>query len=634
MEIESDISVLIKRGISPLIQVEVEPAGSWYHQYEHCRLHGGSGEDKISESDNSDDSKDRENKEVVIEDDITFLRSLDPVKWKEQDHYKVLGLHQYRYKAKDEDIKRAHRQMVLRHHPDKRRGAGEEVRDGDDYFTNITKAYEMLGDPIKRRAYDSVDPEFDDKVPGDKLNNKDFFEMFGQVFERNARWSLRKHVPQLGLLEDDKEKVDAFYDFWYNFDSWREFSYLDEEDKEKGEDRDERRWIEKQNKAERAVRRKEENARIRKLVDNAYKLDPRVVRFRDEEREKKAAVKRARQEAARLRSEQEQQERVRAVEEERLRKEKEEADLRLRLASEKKEREGIKKILKKERKTMRTMCKDADYFITEEKDRVQAMMDVETLCDSLQLLQLQDLVSKVEKSKESKEETRKIIKQQVTDLRSGKLENINIVNIGLSSSINQNVNRSRPSTTTNGSSSATLVPKEKVWSAEELQLLIKAVNLFPAGTAKRWDVVSQYLSQHGSNKVTRPSKEVLGKAKELQNSDTSALLKEAANKNAVAQLTAATDPKGGAAIPAMQASERMETPQEMLGINLTPWSAEEQTRLEQALKSFPASTEDRWGKISETIPGRNKKDCMRRYKELAEMIRAKKAALQAAGVKK
>lgn len=73
--------------------------------------------------------------------------------------------------------------MVLRHHPDKRRGAGEEVRDGDDYFTNITKAHEMLGDPIKRRAYDSVDPEFDDKVPGDKLNNKEFFEVSDLVFK-------------------------------------------------------------------------------------------------------------------------------------------------------------------------------------------------------------------------------------------------------------------------------------------------------------------------------------------------------------------------------------------------------------------------------------------------------------------
>ncbi|KAA0193440.1 hypothetical protein HAZT_HAZT002051, partial [Hyalella azteca] len=168
--------------------------------------------------------------------------------------------------------------MVLKHHPDKRRGAGEDVRDGDDYFTNITKAYEILGDPIKRRSYDSIDPEFDNKVPSDKpINKEKFFEVFGPVFERNSRWSQRKHVPQLGTPQDSKEKVDDFYDFWYNFDSWREFSYLDEEDKEKGEDRDERRWIEKQNKAERAVRRKEENTRIRKLVDNAYKLDPRVI---------------------------------------------------------------------------------------------------------------------------------------------------------------------------------------------------------------------------------------------------------------------------------------------------------------------------------------------------------------------
>ena len=62
--------------------------------------------------------------------------------------------------------------MVLRHHPDKRRGGGEEVREDDDYFTNIIKAYETLGDPIKRRSYDSVDPMFDDTIPEDKPSNK------------------------------------------------------------------------------------------------------------------------------------------------------------------------------------------------------------------------------------------------------------------------------------------------------------------------------------------------------------------------------------------------------------------------------------------------------------------------------
>jgi hypothetical protein len=32
-------------------------------------------------------------------------------------------------------------------------------------------------------------------------------QVFGPVFERNSRWSQRKHVPQLGTPQDSKEKV-------------------------------------------------------------------------------------------------------------------------------------------------------------------------------------------------------------------------------------------------------------------------------------------------------------------------------------------------------------------------------------------------------------------------------------------
>ena len=70
------------------------------------------------------------------------------------------------------------RQKVLRHHPDKRKAAGEEVRADDDYFTCITKAYETLSVASKRRAYDSVDSEFDDDVPSSNAANKSrFFEV-------------------------------------------------------------------------------------------------------------------------------------------------------------------------------------------------------------------------------------------------------------------------------------------------------------------------------------------------------------------------------------------------------------------------------------------------------------------------
>ena len=62
------------------------------------------------------------------------------------------------------------------------------------------------------------------------------------------------------------------------------------------------------------------------------------------------------------------------------------------------------------------------------------------------------------------------------------------------------------------------------------------------------------------------------------------------------------------------------------GTNPAPWTPDEQKLLEQGLKTYPASVADRWDKIAASVPNRSKKDCMKRYKELVEMIRAKKLA--------
>lgn len=51
----------------------------------------------------------------------------------------------FRFNATDDDIKRAYRKIVLKHHPDKRKAQGEKVNSDTDYFTCITKAYETLG---------------------------------------------------------------------------------------------------------------------------------------------------------------------------------------------------------------------------------------------------------------------------------------------------------------------------------------------------------------------------------------------------------------------------------------------------------------------------------------------------------
>lgn len=49
-------------------------------------------------------------------------------------------------------------------------------------------------------------------------------------------------------------------------------------------------------------------------------------------------------------------------------------------------------------------------------------------------------------------------------------------------------------------------------------------------------------------------------------------------------------------------------------INAAAWTSEEQKLLEQALKTYPVSTPERWEKIAAAVPGRSKKDCMKRYK--------------------
>ena len=76
------------------------------------------------------------------------------------------------------------------------------------------------------------------------------------------------------------------------------------------------------------------------------------------------------------------------------------------------------------------------------------------------------------------------------------------------------------------------------WSNDELSLLIKAVNLFPAGTAQRWEVVANFVNQHTKTpEIVRNAKETLAKAKELQSGNFHlSSLKEDANNRAYENL--------------------------------------------------------------------------------------------------
>ncbi|CAG0912413.1 unnamed protein product [Notodromas monacha] len=55
-----------------------------------------------------------------------------------------------------------------------------------------------------------------------------------------------------------------------------------------------------------------------------------------------------------------------------------------------------------------------------------------------------------------------------------------------------------------------------------------------------------------------------------------------------------------------------------------PWSQIQQEALEKALKKYPKGIDERWEKISNSVPGKTKEDCLERCRELAKNVRKKK----------
>lgn len=65
-----------------------------------------------------------------------------------KDYYKILGVSR---SASNEDIKRAFRKLAREYHPDKNKAPGAEER-----FKEINEANEVISDPEKRKAYDTL----------------------------------------------------------------------------------------------------------------------------------------------------------------------------------------------------------------------------------------------------------------------------------------------------------------------------------------------------------------------------------------------------------------------------------------------------------------------------------------------
>ncbi|XP_031282040.1 chaperone protein dnaJ 72 [Pistacia vera] len=68
------------------------------------------------------------------------------------DHYRVLGLNR---NATREEIKEAFRKLAVKYHPDKHSQSAKAVREDATFrFKQVSEAYEVLSDDLKRTHYD------------------------------------------------------------------------------------------------------------------------------------------------------------------------------------------------------------------------------------------------------------------------------------------------------------------------------------------------------------------------------------------------------------------------------------------------------------------------------------------------
>lgn len=99
-------------------------------------------------------------------------------------YYKILGLEEVKASCSDSDIKKAYRKLSLLTHPDKNGYDG-----ADDAFKLVSKAFQVLSDPDKKKKYDQFggdpDARFDPRAHA-SANGGGGASPFGNGFARRG----------------------------------------------------------------------------------------------------------------------------------------------------------------------------------------------------------------------------------------------------------------------------------------------------------------------------------------------------------------------------------------------------------------------------------------------------------------
>jgi DnaJ homolog subfamily C member 2 len=507
-----------------------------------------------------------------------------------------------------------------------------------EVFLAIKYAYDILSDPVKRQGYDSTVLEFDDAIPpprsqlllSDLYRDADFYRTFGPVFLRNLRFDARLRPdlaassnnnarasgsaksappPELGDDETPLEQVHAFYDYWTRFSSWRDFStqameelQMTPDEMENVETRFEKRYLQKEIDKRTKQLKRQEVVRIQTLVERAMEADPRLYVYlvmffvfegmwshicvldRRRERQDQILAKERKMEEKRLEQERLEQERLAQEQQQLL----EEEQMKLARAQEKLQRETQKKLMRKAKQTLR---RNLSLLLEQNpsshwKDSYDMNQDIDFLCSTV-----------------SVEAVNEYNEQHESDNNNGSADYLSFMF--------QEIKRHKdnpPLPTATPSSAATAVKLEsetpverRIWSATELSALSKALKKYPVGGAGRWEAICAFVNHSTGASPPFTKDECIEKY--------NATVRSKPASSAVGSNTAASRPAVVTPTPESATAEDV-------------WTTEQDQLLQEALAKYPATMDknERWSAIASSVPGKNKKSCVQRFKAIREIL--------------
>jgi len=598
------------------------------------------------------------------------LNSLTTDELKELTYYEILG--NIPTHSTPEQIKKAFHKACLKYHPDKEKdsasisdaaadaettsGGNGKKKGEDPIFLKVKEAFETLFDAKLRKSYDST-VGFDESIPlsADINSEKNFYKMFGACFERNLRFAAENEPgksnkngnkkngkkknkggggkkskssgpPTLGDENTGINDVHLFYDYWVHFESWRDFTLPatkeTEHDTDMADCRYEKRWMEKEISRKAKAMKKDEMARISKLVERSMSLDPRLKRERER-------IEKEKQEKIRLKKEkQEQIEREHNEREEREAKEKEERDSREKeeRAKLKVKKEQEKKILRKAKQGFRKSVL-SQYGIEQSSstdgtwDSIESMNDdIELLCSSLSAAELGSLTNELNN-------TDAMNKLEIVVNRADEKKDVAVKK----AEEEKRIRKERREAAAKKEAADKAARASAPWTKEELSALAKAVKKYPAGSGNRWGTIATYINSLCRLPELRSKEECIDKYNSLgtvastnntTNSSPASTSQNGTSASTSQNGTSASTSQNGTSASTSQNGTSASTSQNGA---LAVWSDEEDKQLQDGLAKFPSSMDrnERWTSISNCVSGRSKKECVQRFKAIRESLKKK-----------